>query len=505
MPTRRTPGARPEPLFRPPPERQPLAARMRPRSLEEFVGQAHLVGERGPLRRSVARGHHPSIILWGPPGTGKTTLARILAEAVGADFTPISAVAAGVAEVRAAIAEAQERLTLNGRRTVLFVDEIHRFNKGQQDALLPYVEDGTITLTGTTTENPYFEVNSALLSRMRVWRLEPLTDEDVAVIVRRALEDAERGLAGPYGPRGGVALAEDAFEHLVDLSGGDARQALNVLEGAVALAEDEGHRSPDGGAVSPTLSDVESAAQQRVLAYDRAGDGHYDTVSAFIKSLRGNDPDAALYWLAAMIAAGEDPRFIARRLIISASEDVGNADPRALQVAVAAAAALDHVGLPEAQYALAQAAAYIATAPKSNRAGAAYWAAVADVVEHGSLPVPLHLRNAADRRMKHHGIGVGYQYPHDFDGHDVAQQYLPDELAARRYYLPSDQGYERTIGERMAGREAAREAAQARGRTPRNPVPGPQVDGMGASSKITRVREESRKRLADTNRRDAGE
>ncbi|MEW6223424.1 MAG: replication-associated recombination protein A [Chloroflexota bacterium] len=506
MPTRRNaPGARPEPLFRPPPERQPLAARMRPRSLEEFVGQAHLVGERGPLRRSVARGHLASLLLWGPPGTGKTSLARLLADAVGAEFRTISAVMAGVAEVRALIAGAQEVLTLEGRRSVLFVDEIHRFNKAQQDALLPHVEDGTVTLIGATTENPYFEVNSALLSRMRVWRLEPLADEDVAVIVRRALEDAERGLAGPFGPRGGVSLGEDAFEHLVDLSGGDARQALNVLEGAVALAEDEGHRSPDAGAVSPTLSDVESAAQQRVLAYDRAGDGHYDTVSAFIKSLRGNDPDAALYWLAAMVVAGEDPRFIARRLIISASEDVGNADPRALQVAVAAAAALDHVGLPEAQYALAQAAAYIATAPKSNRAGAAYWAAVADVVEHGSLPVPLHLRNAADRRMKHHGIGVGYQYPHDFDGHDVAQQYLPDELAARRYYLPSDQGYERTIGERMAGREAARDAARTRGRTPRNPVPGPQVDGMGASSKITRVREDSRKRLADTNRRDAGE
>ncbi len=475
---------------------------MRPRSLDEFVGQEHLVGERGPLRRSVARGHHPSIILWGPPGTGKTTLARILAEAVGAHFTPISAVAAGVADVRAAIAEAQERLNLHGQRTVLFVDEIHRFNKGQQDALLPYVEDGTITLTGTTTENPYFEVNSALLSRMRVWRLEPLSDEDVATIVGRALDDAERGLAGALGPEGGVALAQDAFDHLVDLSGGDARQALNVLEGAVALAVDEGHRSGDG-TVSPTLGDVEAAAQQRVLAYDRAGDGHYDTVSAFIKSLRGNDPDAALYWLAAMIAAGEDPRFIARRLIISASEDVGNADPRALQVAVAAAQALDHVGLPEAQYALAQAATFIATAPKSNRSGAAYWAAVADMVERGSLPVPLHLRNAADRRMKHHGIGVGYRYPHEFEGHDVDQQYLPDELADRRYYVPSDQGYERTIGERMAAREAAREEARARGRTPRDPVPGPQVDGMGAGSKLIRQREESRRRLADAERKDA--
>src|SRR6266446_8374359 len=391
MPTRRSParltGAKPEPLFKPPPEQQPLAARMRPRSLDEFVGQEHLVGERGPLRRSVARGHLASLLLWGPPGTGKTSLARLLAAEIGAHFSTMSAVMSGVVEVRATIAEAQERLALNQARTVLFLDEIHRFNKAQQDALLPHVEDGTVTLIGATTENPYFEVNSALLSRLRVWRLEPLTDDDVGVVIRRAMSDKDRGLAGDLGPEGGkgVALDAEAFDHLVSISGGDARVALNVLEGAVALAESEGIKNK-AGSVTPRLADIEAAAQQRILQYDRAGDGHYDTVSAFIKSLRGNDADAALYWLAAMIAAGEDPRFIVRRLIISASEDVGNADPRALQVAVAAAQALDHVGLPEAQYALAQATTYIATAPKSNRSGLGFFAAAGDVEAKGSLP-----------------------------------------------------------------------------------------------------------------------
>ncbi len=474
---------------------------MRPRNLGEFVGQEHLVGERGPLRRSIARGHLASLLLWGPPGTGKTSLARLLAAEIGAHFSTMSAVLAGVAEVRATIAEAQERLALHGARTVLFLDEIHRFNKSQQDALLPHVEDGTVTLIGATTENPYFEVNAALLSRMRVWRLEPLIDDDVATVVRRALDDAERGLAGSFGPNGGVALAEAAFDHLVNLAGGDARAALNVLEGAAALAEGEGVRDPEGR-VAPRLEDVETAAQQRVLAYDRAGDGHYDTASAFIKSLRGNDPDAALYWLAAMIAAGEDPKFIARRLIISASEDVGNADPRALQVAVAAGQALDWIGLPEAQYALAQATTYIATAPKSNRAGGAYWAAVSDVEAHGSLPVPLHLRNAPHRGMKQHGIGVGYRYSHDYDGADVEQQYLPDELADRRYYLPTDQGYEATLSARMAARAEARQAARAVGRTPRNQFPAPEPTHH-AGDGIMRTREANRKKLAETEKSDA--
>jgi putative ATPase len=390
----------------------------------------------------------------------------------------------GVADVRAVIARAREWIDRGGRPTVLFLDEIHRFNKAQQDALLPQVEDGTLTLIGATTENPYFEVNSALLSRMRVFRLEPLSDEQVGELVDRAVDD-ERGLVGS------VRLAADAREHLVAISAGDARTALNVLEAAASLAD-----WPDDGdaPVDVTLDLVEAAAQQRVLAYDRTGDGHYGTVSAFIKSMRGNDPDAALYWLATMVAAGEDPRFIARRIVICASEDVGNADPRALQVAVAAAQALELVGLPEAQYHLAQATAYVASAPKSNRVGAAYWAAMADVLAHGSQPVPPHLLNAPIARMKSHGIGVGYRFPHDYEGGDVDQRYLPELLADRRYYRPTAEGMERLIGERLERIREARSTGPAR----RAKDTGPEVDHMRVAGNATRAREEARKRPTRT-------
>ena len=379
---------------------------------------------------------------------------------------------------------------------MLFIDEIHRFNKAQQDALLPHVEDGTVTLIGATTENPYFEVNSALLSRMRVWRLEPLADEDVAPIVRRALDDQERGLAGVFGPSGGVAIADEPFEHLVGLAGGDARQALNILEGAVALAEDEDDRDAEGR-VSPTLAHVEGAAQQRVLAYDRAGDGHYDTVCAFIKSLRGNDPDAALYWLAAMVAAGEDPQFIVRRLIICASEDIGNADPRALQVAVAAAQALDYVGLPEAQYALAQATIYLAVAPKSNRSGTAYGAAMATssarLAARAKPP-----RNAGDRRMKHHGIGVGYLYPARVRGLGRRAAVPPDEL---RTGATSSLGRGQRAADRRADGRASRTSRGGQAKR----IPQPPGSGMSGIGDGMKANMEARKKLAKTQKEDAGD
>ena len=430
---------------------------MRPRTLDEFVGQAHLVGPRGAFRRFAARRALPSMVLWGPPGSGKTTLARLLAAAAGAEFRTLSAVMSGVADVRAAITEARARLEAHPglAPTVLFIDEIHRFNRAQQDALLPHVEDGTVTLVGATTENAYLSVNPPLLSRVRVFRLEALGEDEIRAVVEAALVDT-RGMGGA------VVLADDVMRLLVQMSGGDARQALNLLEASAALADAEGIRDPDGR-IAPRREDLEAAAQQRAAAYDLVGDRHYDTISALIKSVRGNDPDAALYWLAELIVAGEDPRFIARRLIILASEDVGNAEPRGLQVAMAAAQALDYVGLPEAQYALAQATAFLAAAPKSNRAGRAYFAAKNDAERLAPLAVPLHLRNAPVARMKSHGIGVGYRYPHDFPGADVEQQYLPDRLVGTRYYEPSDQGFERQLGELMDRRRERRSAAKPAG------------------------------------------
>jgi putative ATPase len=435
MPRRRTSPDPTQPLFgETSASDAPLAARMRPRTIDEFVGQPHLVGPEGALTRVVTPGHRPSLVLWGPPGSGKTTLARLLADRAGGTWRQLSAVTSGVADIRALVAEAKA-LRDAGGATIAFIDELHRFNKSQQDALLPHVEEGTISLIGATTENPYYEINSPLLSRMRVYRLEPLDVEALGEIVDRALTDADRGLAGR------VRLGADARTTLLDLAGGDARSALNILDAAAAVVSDGAEIDAAG---------VAEAAQQRLLAYDRVGDQHYEAASAFIKSMRGNDPDAALYWLASMVAAGEDPTFIARRIVIAASEDVGNADPRALQLAVSAMQAVEMIGLPEAQYALAQAASYVASAPKSNRAGAAYFAALAEVEEHGRLPVPLHLRPSSHRRLsREQGYGRGYLHPHDYADADVDQEYLPDALVGRVFYEPSEEGLELKIGERL--------------------------------------------------------
>ena len=417
---------------------QPLAARMRPRTLDEFVGQEDILGAGTLLRRAIEADRISSMILWGPPGTGKTTLAMIVANHTHSHFDSISAVMAGVGDIRHLVKEAQDRRGMYGQRSILLVDEIHRFNKAQQDALLPHVEDGTIILIGATTENPYFEVISALVSRSRIFQLKPLTDAQIEAILRRALADAERGLG-----RIPVQVADDALLHLVHVAGGDARNALNALELAVTTTptDRQGHVRVDLGVAQESI-------QRRALLYDKDGDAHYDTISAFIKSVRGGDPDAALYWMARMIYSGEDPRFIVRRMIILASEDIGLADPQALGVATAAAQALEWVGLPEAQYAMAEAAIYLATAPKSNSCGA-YFKALAQVEQQGIVEVPDHLKDSS-RDAEGLGHGKGYEYPHEFPEHWVSQQYLPDGLKGKRWYEPGELGYERAIRERMA-------------------------------------------------------
>jgi putative ATPase len=408
--------------------RAPLAARLRPRTIDDVVGQAHLVGPGRPLRRLVESDRLTSALLWGPPGTGKTTLALAVAGTTDRAFEQLSAVTAGVKDVRETIERARQRLGERGQGTILFLDEIHRFSKAQQDALLPAVEDGTLTLIGATTENPFFEVNAPLRSRSTLFRLEPLEPADIAILVRRGLE-AE-----------GAAADEEAVELLVDRSGGDGRQVLTSLEVACALAE----------YTTVRLEHVEAALGTSALRYGR--DDHYDVVSAFIKSMRGSDPDAAVYWLARMLEAGEDARFIARRMVIFASEDVGLADSRSLEIAVAAAHAVEHVGLPEAQLNLSQAAIHLATAPKSNRAALAIWNARAAVRDGATGEVPAHLRDGHYQGAAALGHGDGYQYPHDHDTGWVAQQYLPDSLVGRRWYEPSAHGEERRVAELMADR-----------------------------------------------------
>ena len=423
-------------------EAAPVAARMRPRTFDELVGQEHIVGPDKVLRRSIEADQVPSMILWGPPGSGKTTLALIIAAVTRAHFEQVSAVTAGVADLRRIAQEARDRLGMHpdsSGRTILFVDEIHRFNKAQQDVVLPHVEDGTVTFIGATTENPSFEVIAPLLSRCRVFALTPLTEEQVGVIVDRATEDTERGLGDMH-----LALQPEARSLLLTIANGDARVALNAIELAAAATQ------PDAqGTRSISLATIEDALQQRALLYDKKGDQHYDTISAYIKSMRASDPDAAVYWLGRMIEAGEDPLFIARRLVILAAEDVGMADPQALPVAVATQQAVHFVGMPEGAIPLAEATVYLATAPKSNSAYVALTRAMKDVRRSRNEPVPLHLRNPVTDLMRNEGYGKGYRYAHDYPEHFAGQVNLPGNLKERTYYEPSEQGYEKEVAERL--------------------------------------------------------
>ena len=416
----------------------PLASRLRPKTLEEVVGQQHIVGKDKLLYRAIKADKLTSVIFYGPPGTGKTTLAKVIANTTSANFTQINATVAGKKDMEEVVKQAKESLGMYGRKTILFIDEIHRFNKGQQDYLLPFVEDGTLILIGATTENPYFEVNGALLSRSVIFELKSLGNEEIKTLILRAVNDREKGM-GSYD----AVIEEDALDFLADMAGGDARCALNAVELAVLTTP----RAEDGK-IHLTLSVAEECIQKRVVRYDKNGDNHYDIISAFIKSMRGSDPDAAVYYLAKMLYAGEDVKFIARRIMILASEDIGNADPQALQVAVAAAQAVERVGMPESQIILSQAVTYMACAPKSNSAVNAIFSAM-NSVKKTKTTVPSHLQDAHYGGHDKLGHGVGYQYAHDYPNHYVKQQYLPSEILGERFYEPGDLGYEKVIKEHM--------------------------------------------------------
>ena len=420
-------------------DNSPLAQRMRPRNLDEVVGQEHIIGKGKLLYRAIKADKLSSIIFYGPPGTGKTTLAKVIANTTSADFRQINATVAGKKDMEDVVEAAKNNLGMYGRKTILFVDEIHRFNKGQQDYLLPFVEDGTIILIGATTENPYFEVNSALISRSIIFELKALEKEDILSLIHTAVYDKERGM-GAYD----AVIDEDAADFLADISNGDARNALNAVELGIMST----NRSEDGK-IHITLDVAEECIQKRVIRYDKTGDNHYDTISAFIKSMRGSDPDAALYYLARMLYAGEDIKFIARRIMICASEDVGNADPQALTVAVSACEAIERIGMPEAQIILAQAVTYIATAPKSNASYVGIDKAMAQVAGEKTAVIPPHLQDAHYKSAAKLGHGTGYLYAHDYPMHYVKQQYLPDTLVGRKFYEPTDNGYEKHIREHM--------------------------------------------------------